>query len=67
MILRRQETRAFIEEHCPDWEVSDNDVVLLTGAGGEGKVGRRPVQQQLHAEKAISQTLAYASELERIV
>jgi hypothetical protein len=45
------------------------DIVQLASAAGEagGPGGRRAGQQQIHAEKVISQTLAYASELERIV
>ena len=54
-----QETLAFIEENYPHWEINNNIISLCSV-----KVNK---SEEIPAMKLISQTLSYASELERIV
>ena len=58
-LLFFKETMEFISENYPHWEIS-GDSITLCGV----KVSK---SEEIPAMKLISQTLSYASELERIV
>jgi hypothetical protein len=61
--LRNQETLAFIASFYPDWVVdAARSQVRTSGAGARGGKGA-----EIPSLKLISQNLAYATELERIV
>ena len=59
LIIDTQETKKFIRDQHPDWKVDGENIEIL-GA----KVTKA---EEIPSLKLISQTLAYATELERIV
>ena len=59
MFSSKEETLAFIQEEYPDWTVTDNEIDLRAT-----KVAK---SEEINSQKLISQTLGYATELERIV
>jgi hypothetical protein len=54
-----QETLSFIATYYPDWKVNGSQIELRGVKG--------PKSEEIPAMKLISQTLSYATELERIV
>ena len=59
MFATTEETLAFVREEYPDWTVTDKDIDLRAT-----KVAK---SEEINSHKLISQTLGYATELERIV
>ena len=59
MFSSKEETLAFIQEEYPDWTVTDKEIDLRAT-----KVAK---SEEINSQKLISQTLGYATELERIV
>lgn len=63
MFDRDSETISFITTNYPDWVVKGN-AVHLNAAVASNNAAK---STEINSEKLISQTLAYATELERIV
>ena len=59
MFSSQQETLAFVEENYPLWRVVGNQIELRGTKG--------PKSEEIPAMKLITQTLSYATEIERIV
>lgn len=59
MFQRNEETLEFIADNYPDWKVAGDALYLE-----EGKTTK---SDEIPSMKLISQTLSYATELERIV
>ncbi len=59
MFSTTEETLAFVKEEYPDWTVTDKEIDLRAT-----KVAK---SEEINSQKLISQTLGYATELERIV
>ena len=59
MFSSTEETLAFVKQEYPDWKVTDKEIDLRAT-----KVAK---SEEINSHKLISQTIGYATELERIV
>ena len=59
MFSSKEETLAFIREEYPDWLIGDKEIDL--------RATKVVKSEEIDSKSLISQTLGYATELERIV
>jgi 26S proteasome regulatory subunit N12 len=59
MFSSKEETLAFIKEEYPDWQIGDKEIDL--------RATKVVKSEEIDSKSLISQTLGYATELERIV
>jgi 26S proteasome regulatory subunit N12 len=59
MFSSKQETLAFIESEYPDWQIGDKEIDL--------RASKVVKSEEINSKNLVSQTLGYATELERIV